>query len=693
MNQVFSGQIQMPTQTTTTSSSTSSSSSSSTTTQTVSSVNISSVGNTINPTQYVYDGQTNLYINSTVNLNNNSVKLKYFNPVTGYPNMGSSGTGFSNWNFDLTPQNVLNGCVTSSNLMNEQTSMYVNLQPPSSTPNYLGMYSVDITNGGQQVNSNGDSSGTMFFSLTSQPYLCYQGQMYSSPGETGDPTPSNVNPNYSTLGSDSFLFTSQYWTQTNNEILLIYMIFSVSNTSSTYSNGSSSSNTSPAPTVTVTVYNKVITQEMLASMGTGNSCPQPKTYSSGAINLKYLQPGDQFSSSSPSYFLFNNVPIILADGFGKQFVTMGMYYIPPSDTNACQFLAGNSVPGDGFTISNYMPTANTGTNGIQPTSSGTTQYGHFVVSVAYSVNANQYNPGTAFTAQVLVKNTWRSPISIYSSYEAYSVNDLINKQVVLLFGRTSNGGAFLVTNTGTPLSQITNYGISSLGNFMTIMKTLLLTYNNSYSLSDYFTNTSLINTLNATLGLNILPVTLQPVLEGTMVNPSSVLNCPNMYYMFINAQNSSNLTVDITNQETFNENTGSYFGLSNSSLCDAGLCKYFNSELLMIGTQSTPIYFANSLYMGLNSINGQSYYMLLILPESLFNGTPQSTVNNNISIYSTPNTIFYLSINSSSSSAFVPSSNTITNTTSTSGSSGTGSTNSTFNVSKIVLPVSNVQLL
>lgn len=264
---------------------------------------------------------------------------------------------------------------------------------------------------------------------------------------------------------------------------------------------------------------------------------------------------------------------------------------------------------------------------------------------------------------------------------------------MLLFGRTSNGGAFLVTNTGTPLSQITNYGISSLGNFMTIMKTLLLTYNNSYSLSDYFTNTSLINTLNATLGLNILPVTLQPVLEGTMVNPSSVLNCPNMYYMFINAQNSSNLTVDITNQETFNENTGSYFGLSNSSLCDAGLCKYFNSELLMIGTQSTPIYFANSLYMGLNSINGQSYYMLLILPESLFNGTPQSTVNNNISIYSTPNTIFYLSINSSSSSAFVPSSNTITNTTSTSGSSGTGSTNSTFNVSKIVLPVSNVQLL
>lgn len=688
MNQVLNGQIQMPSQSTTTQTTSTGSSSN---TQTVSSVNISPVGNSIDPRQYIYDGQTNLYINSTVNLNNNSVRLKYFDPVSGYPNMvngGAPGFGFDNWNFDLTPQNYLNGNVCSSNLLNEETNMYSNLQPPFSTPNYLGMYSVDITNNSQVVDANGDSSDTMFFSLTSQPYLSYQGTMYNGPGNAGVPTQSNINPNYSTLGTDSFLFTSQYWTQTNNEILLIYLVFSVGNTSSTYYDGTVPNNNVPAPTVTVTIHNKVITQEMLATMGTGNACPKPKTYSSGTISLKYLQPGQTFSPDTASYFLFNNIPVILADGFGKQFVTMGLYYVPPASTSAqCQYL----VEQTGFTIQSNLPTADIVVgSGIQSVA-GTTQYGHFVASVSYSVNANQYQPGTSFSAQVLVKNIWRSPISIYSSYEAYSVNDLINKQVVLLFGRTANGGAFLVTNTGIPLAQITNYGISSLGNFMSIMKILLTSYNNTYTLADYFTNTTLINTINATFGLNILPVTLQPTLEGTMVNPPSILNCPNMWYLFINSDNTANLTVDTTSQNTFNEGVSTYLGLSSSTLCDTGLCRYFNSELKMIGTESNHTYFGNSLYLGLNSINGENYYMLLILPEALFNGTPQNLTNNNISVFSTPNTVFYLSVNSTTSAAFEPSSNTISSTTNS--STGSGSTNSTYNVSKIMLPVSNVQLI
>lgn len=706
MNQVLSGQIQIPTQnnnvqTTPVTYSTSTSSTSSS----VSNVNISAVGNTIDPSLYVYDGQTQLYINSTVNQTNNSVRLKYFDPVSGYPNsaMGiSSDFGFGNWNFDLTPQNYLNGCVTSSNLLGEETAMYNNLQPPFSTPNYLGMYSVDITNNNKVVDTSGNSLNTMFFSLTSQPYLSYQGVMYSSPGELASSTPVsqvNINPNYTTLGTDTFLFTSQYWAQTNNEILLIYLVFSIANTGTTYYNGISSSNLiNPAPVVTVTVYNKVISKEMLASMGTGNSCPKPKVYSSGVINLKYLQTGQTFSSDVPSYFLFNNIPIILADGFGKQFVTMGLYYIPPGTGSSCQYLTAGtdatSISGAGFSIQNLMPTANiTVGEGITQTT-GTTQYGHFVVSVAYSYNASQYNPGTSISAQVLVKNTWRSPISIYSSYNAYSVNDLVNKQVVLLFGRTSNGGSFLVTNTGTPLSQITNYGITSLGNFMSIMKLLLSSFNNTYTLADYFINTTLINIVNSTFGVNILPITLQPVLEGTMINPTSVMNCPNMWYMFINSKNANNLSVDPTNQFVFNAETSAYFGLQSATLCDTGLCKYFNSELNMIHTDkngSVEIYFANSLYMGLNSINGQSYYMLLILPEALFNGVPQNTTNNNISIYATYNTVFYFMVNSTTSSAFVPASNSITNTTSS--SSGSGTTNGTYSVSKIVLPVSNIQLI
>ena len=696
-NSVLNGQIQMPTQnnnTQTTTTTTTSSSSS----QTVSSVNISAVGNTIDASSYVYDGQTNIYINSTVNQTNNSVRLKYFDPVTGYPNMSSiSGAnfGFDNWNFDLTPQNYLNGCVSSSNLLGEQTSMYNNLQPPFSTPNYLGMYSVDVTNNNELVNANGDSSGTMFFSLTSQPYLSYQGVMYDYPGNVAAPTQANINPNYTTLGTDSFLFTSQYWAQTNNEILLIYMVFSIANTTSTYYDGTTVTNlNSPAPSVNVTVYNKVISKEMLASMGTGNSCPQPKVYSSGVVTLKYLIPGQTFSPDTPSYFLFNNVPIILADGFGKEFVSMGLYYVPPgSGANAsqCQYLTEQV----GFTIQNSLPTADvTVGSGITPLASTQTYNGHFVVSISYSYNASQYSPGTSFSAQVLLKNIWRSPISIYSSYNAYSVNDLVNKQVVLLFGRTSNGGSFLVTNTGTPLSQITNYGITSLGNFMTIMKLLLTSYNETVTLADYFINTSFINVINSTYGVNILPITLQPILEGTMMNPKTVSNCPNMWYMFINTNNANNLAVDPTNQIVFNAETSSYFGLQSSTLCDTGLCKYFNSELQMINTSSNnsvPTYFANSLYMGLNSINGQNYYMLLILPEALFNGVPQNLTNNNISIYATPNSVFYFMVNATTSSAFVPSSNSIT--TSATNSSGSGSTDGTYSVSKIVLPVSNVQLI
>ena len=79
-----------------------------------------------------------------------------------------------------------------------------------------------------------------------------------------------------------------------------------------------------------------------------------------------------------------------------------------------------------------------------------------------------------------------------------------------------------LTNTGTPLSQITNYGVTSLGNFMLIIKTVLSSYSSNYSLADYFTNTTLINNLNTSMGTNIQVVSLQPILEGTVSNPSTV---------------------------------------------------------------------------------------------------------------------------------------------------------------------------
>jgi hypothetical protein len=87
--------------------------------------------------------------------------------------------------------------------------------------------------------------------------------------------------------------------------------------------------------------------------------------------------------------------------------------------------------------------------------------------------------------------------------------------------------------------------------------------------------------------------------------------------------------------------------------------------------------------------------MLLILPEALFNGTPLNSTNNVMSIYASNGTLFYFNYNSSSSSAFVPTGNSISSSTQNSSSSGSssGSTSSTYYVSKVTLPVSNVQLL
>ena len=692
-------------------------------------VNITPVNKSIDPMPYVYDGQTTLYINSSINQTSNSVVLQYFDPVSGYPNNGIfpnvpfPNQGFNNWNFDLTPQNYLNGCITSSNLLTENTQIYDNLQANSFSPNYLGTYSLDISNSQIISDPEGYSNDTLFFSLTTQPYVCYKGIMYNGPGNIGAPTILNCNPNYSSLGTDSYLFTSQYWVQINQEIIIVECVFSVANTGSTYFsalNISSAIPTSPAPILTVTVYNKVITRDMLASIGTGNTCPKPKVYSTGVIALQYLQTGQVFISSTPCYFLFNNVPIIIADGFQKSYATMGVYYIPPSNIalgeqpilyqNNCQFLAGNSIGGDGFTIKAFTPIGDItninvyspgmphfpGQTGIGILGGTSISYGHFVISVAYSYNSSQFIAGTNFTAEVLIKNIWRSPISIYSSYSAYSVNDLVNKQVVLLFGKTSTGGTFLVTNTGTPLAQITNYGITSLGNFMLTMKTLTASYNYTYTLTDYFINITLINNLNSQFGINIQAVVLQPLLDGNIVNPPSIVNCPNMWYLFLSSKNSANLSIDPTYQNVFNSDLSLYLGLNSSTLCDTGLCRYFNSELNMIGTsRETNVlgtYFGNSIYLGLNVLNGQSYYMLIILPEALFNGIPlQNSIVNQISIYANPDTVFYFMINSSTSSAFVPTYNTISSVVPNTGNTNT--VNNTYSVSKITLNVSNVPLM
>ena len=94
---------------------------------------------------------------------------------------------------------------------------------------------------------------------------------------------------------------------------------------------------------------------------------------------------------------------------------------------------------------------------------------------------------------------------------------------------------------------------------MQIMKSILNSYDGTYSIVDYFINPSVISTVNATYNYNIQVVAVQPLLDGSITNPPTVANCPNLTYMFLNSKNSVNLSIDPTNQSVFNENVGKYF--------------------------------------------------------------------------------------------------------------------------------------
>jgi len=654
-------------------------------------VDITSVGNTINPSNYVYDGQTMLMINSTINPNANVIKAQYFDPVAGeVPPLLSSGAvvpNLMNWNYDLVNTSFLNGAFSSSALLQESTYLYNNLQPIS---NALGQYNIDIENGNEQT-SSGASDNTMFFSLTSQPYVCYQGSFYTTPGN------SNVNPQYSANNSDNFLFTSNYYVQQKNEILIIQLVYTVSNTNSLNVQNTTASNT--IPNVSVIVYNKVISKDALASLSSASPLDGPKTkvYTAGPIPLQVTQPGQPFDPTKSNYSVNNNVPIVIAPGYTKQYATLPLIYIAPyyeqsTGNYFAQYLNDNSSssPGIGYYIENNLIKINTSNTTV---TTEECSYGYFCVAVAYSTDYATYQPGWNIKAEILIRNIWRAPNAIYQSYSAFSTNDMATKQVVLLFGKTFNGGTFLVTNTGTPLSLIDSYAVTSLRNFMAIMSAIYATYDGSVALVDYFINPNVVQNLNSTaLNFNVNVLTLQPLLDGSIVNPPTVLICPNMWYLLIKSTNSVNISVDPTNQPVFGQNIGAnYFGLTNSTLCRPGDLKYYNSDIDMLAVSNGTL-FGNSIYAGVNSINNQLFYTLIILPEALFSGIPQSTGTNNLSIYSSINTIFYIITSPNTSAQFVPSSTSVTSS-GTSGTSGSSfSITPTYTISKLTLSVSNVDI-
>jgi hypothetical protein len=153
--------------------------------------------------------------------------------------------------------------------------------------------------------------------------------------------------------------------------------------------------------------------------------------------------------------------------------------------------------------------------------------------------------------------------------------------------------------------------------------------------------------------------------------------------MFLNSKNSTNMSVDPSNQIVFGQNIGqSYFGLSNSTLCASGNLKYYNSNLNILATNNNEL-FANSIYLGQNISNGQTFYMLLLLPEALFNGNALDSTNNTVSVYTSSNTLFYINASSNTSTKFSQDAYSV---------SSTGTSTSTFHVSKLIMSASNITL-
>jgi hypothetical protein len=665
--------------------------------------NIYPVGNTINPVDTIYHEQTVLMVNSTVNQNANTVTAGYFDPVSG------KMCNWNNWNFDLSSCSYLNGTMSTSSMLGDDISLFSNLQP---IVNATGKHNIDITNGttvaniqNPYVSTSSSIPAGLFFSLTQQPYFSSSGSVYGNGAGTTVPTAANINPGYSNYNSDNYLFTSNYYIQQKNEILIIELLFTVSNTDATaYSAGT----TKGVPNLSVIVKNKVLTQNALASLSSDSSdLSKVKTYTAGPIPLVFMTPGTTFNSQYSYSSILNNVPVVIAPGYTKLYATFPVAYVPAVSGGMSGYYINQSgyvFNGDPNSSIPYVPIFNLSTAATNPpyvagltslSATGITN-GHFVVGVAFSTTVNTYTNYSSITAEVLIRNIWKSPIAIYNTYNQFSVNDMATKQVVLLFGRNVTGGTFLVLNTGTPLSVISSYAVTSLRNFVSIMRAIINLFDGSVSIVDYFINPSTVAQVNQMGSYNINVLILQPLMDGAIHNPPTVATCPGMWYLMLNSKNSFNMAVDPSEQMVFGQQIGyNYFSLPNSVLCATGNCMYMMNGLNTLSDDQGDL-FGNSLSLGLNVINSNSYYILIILPEAQFTPTINTAMMNSLTVYSTPNSLFYVMVTPNSGSQFSPaSSSTVTaSTKSTTSSTSTSALTyqPTYSIQKVILSVSNNKL-
>lgn len=563
---------------------------------------------------YIYDGVTIMHINSTNNQNSNFTMGQYFDQLQNISSFNSNNSFLKNLNiFQLNNIQLLN-----------------------------------ITNKDKQINNN----ECLFMSLTSEPYTNLSSYY-------------NPSPNYSTTShSSTFTFQSQYYFQATEQVILVKLIFTINNTHSL--NTQNTNNIFPS--ISVNVINQVFTKDNIIKNEMG------KIYQNTSI-LRYSDNPNNFDSTKPSYFLYNNVPLIIAPNFEKEFITLPILYVPPILNNGVYY--GQYLPPSGYYFNNGIMNFNSSELIRTQTQ---TNNGHFVVGIAYQME-NEYVSSLmkGINAEITVKTIWNSPLSLYNNYNSYSTLDLETVNVILLSANNINGGQSLVVNSGTPISSITKFGITSLSNFMSIMNLFIKEDDGTIPLLDYFTNQNRINIFK-TKGYNLEVVVFETIYDTNIIYNPTNYTLHNTSYILLHSNNTENIIINPYNQKVIYKNVKKpYFGFENSVLVSIGNLNYSNVELKMI-TTNNKISFGNALFIGEISINGKNYYTLITLPESGF--TPNYNVNSQkLTVFATDNSIFYKSTSASSSTQFTPNSIKI-------------NLNNVINpISNIVLTVSNEQVL
>lgn len=538
--------------------------------------------NQLNLTNYLYDNQTILYVNSSTNSNLNTSKGMYIDPNN------------TSWSFQNNNQNaVYAGSSFQSSLINSNQ--------------YKNSYSLDLTNGTQSTTN----SNPLFFGI---------GVNY-----TNTVIPTLTSPNYNTSGTSNYLVQSQYLFQQESNILVVKLVASVNNTDSL----NVTSITTNQPVINLEIINQVIPKDDIQN-GILNA---KNIYKKTAI-LNY---GNFKSADQSTNNLYNSVPFIFAPGCKNEWMNISVLYVPPILDNGLYY--GQYLPQSGFVFNNGS--INFDTSQLVQTTD-TTDFGHFVFGIGYNMQNSSYSTYliNGIQCDLLIKNIWRSPISIFNSYEKFSVSQMTLISVVLLFGTNVNGSLFLALNTGTPISSLTHYGVTSLANFMNIMRAFKIEYDDNEQLVDYFINQFTINSLK-NKGYDVLIVQQHALVDtNTISNPSTVNSNPNMTYFLLHDQNSVNIKIDTTEQNILNDISSlNPFNLSNTNYCSLGDLFYSCGNVKTLKTNNNTV-FPDSLNLGYETIDNKIYNINIILPESLFR--PCYEVNDYIAqIYSSPSSVYY----------------------------------------------------